>query len=105
MSMEKLLYEQRIKELERELQNAVNTVSKYKKEQEEFIHIASHDLQAPLRKLSTFVERLTYKFKEVPGEEVKSYIDRIIGTVTNMRSLIDDLSALSAITEENHDFL
>ena len=105
MSMEKLLYEQRIKELEKELQNAVDSVSKYKKEQEEFVHIASHDLQAPLRKLSTFVERLTYKFKDVSGEEVKSYTERILATITNMRSLIDDLSALSEISGENHNFL
>ncbi|MDB5199605.1 MAG: hypothetical protein JWO92_1568 [Chitinophagaceae bacterium] len=102
--MEKLLYEERIKHLETELQKATETLTEYKKQQEEFILMASHDLQAPLRKLSTFVERLIFKFKEASGEEAKSYIDRIQLTVKSMRAMIDSLAALSNITEAEDDF-
>lgn len=103
MSTEKLLPEERIKQLEAELQNANNTLHNYKKEQEEFILIASHDLQAPLRKLSTFVERLTNKCKDLP-EEAKTYTERILSTVTNMRSLIDGLASLADVTEGTRNF-
>ena len=98
MSAEKLLYEERIRQLETELQKTTDALNRYKKEQEEFILIASHDLQAPLRKLSTFVERLTTKTKDLPGE-VQNYFERIQAAVTNMRSLIDELAVLSEVTE------
>lgn len=104
MSSENLLYEQRIKQLETELQKAIATSNECKKEHDEFIYIAAHDLQAPLRQLSTFVERLTNKLKEDPGEEVKSYVRRIVSTVTDMQSLINSLVDLSTITETTHVF-
>ena len=103
MSTENLLPEERIKQLEKELEKTTDTLNNYKREQEEFILIASHDLQAPLRKLSTFVERLTNKFKELP-EEAKTYTERIQSAVTNMRSLIDGLSSLSEVTEGTGKF-
>ncbi len=103
MSTENLLYEQRIKNLETELQKATNTLNEYKKEYEEFILIASHDLQAPLRKLSTFIEKLTDKCKDA-SEEAKPYIDRIQSSLANMRSMVDSLSTLSAVTETKQDF-
>jgi light-regulated signal transduction histidine kinase (bacteriophytochrome) len=103
MSTEKLLYEERIMQLETELQKNTDALNRYKKEQEEFILIASHDLQAPLRKLSTFVERLTTKIKDLPGE-AKSYAERIQAAVTNMRSLVDGLGTLSEVTETTNNF-
>lgn len=96
-------YEEKINHLETELQKATDTLLNCKKEQEEFILIASHDLQAPLRKLSTFVERLTNKIKDLP-DEARTYTERIQIAVTNMRSLIDGLAALSEVTELGRKF-
>jgi signal transduction histidine kinase len=90
-------YEERIKWLE-----TTNTLNNYKKAQEEFILIASHDLQAPLRKLSTFIERLSAKFTGLP-EEAKIYTERIQSTAANMRSIINDLASLSYISEGGND--
>ena len=103
MSTEKLLYEERIRDLEKELQTTTDTLKNYKKEYDEFILIASHDLQAPLRKLSTFVERLTNKFKDLP-EEAKIYSERIQSAVTSMRCLIEGLATLSEVTEAEKKF-
>ncbi len=104
MSTDKLFYEQRIKNLEKELQEATNTLTVYKKEYDDFILIASHDLQAPLRKVSTFIEKLTGKFQDTQVQEAKPYIDRIQASLTNMRSMIDSLSELSAVTETKQGF-
>lgn len=103
MSPEKLLYEERIRLLEEQLQNTTDTLNNYKKIHNDFILIASHDLQAPLRKLSTFVERLNSKFKDLP-EEAKTYSERIQSAVISMRSLIDGLSSLSEVTEAEKSF-
>ena len=95
MNEEKLLYEKRISQLEVELQKAIYKKNQYKKEQEEFFHLASHDLQAPLRKLSTFVEKLTYKLKDLRQQEANFYIERIQSTLVVMREIIDNLSVIS----------
>src|SRR6266496_4859145 len=66
------------------------------KEYAEFIDIAVHDLDAPLRKLNFLVGMLTNKL--AAEEEAQSYIERIENCVYDMRSLIDDLSVLAGIT-------
>lgn len=105
MNTEKLLYEERILELEKKLLPSIEALAQCQKENEEFIHIASHDLQAPLRKLSTFIERLTLKSREDLGEEALIYIEKINRTVAGMRSMIDDLSLLSDIGSADPDFI
>lgn len=105
MSSETSLYEKRILELEKKLQQSIYDLNRSKKENEEFIHIASHDLQAPLRKLSSFVERLTHKSRDVLTEDMQLYLDKIESTVTAMRSLIDDLSVISGISTANVEFV
>lgn len=76
----------------------------YKKEYTEFINLATHDLDAPLRKLSTLVSMLTNKLK--PGlqdTDALRYIERIESSVADMRSLIDDMAMLSRIISEGED--
>jgi light-regulated signal transduction histidine kinase (bacteriophytochrome) len=75
----------------------------YKKNYAEFIDIAVHDLQAPLRKLSVLIDRLTTKYTEVSQSDgqVQEWITRINGCITNMRSLIDGLSELSDVTPDS----
>jgi signal transduction histidine kinase len=90
------------------MENTTNTVSgqasslgSFKKEYSEFIHLATHDLDAPLRKLSTLVGMLTKKLK--PGfddGDALGYIDRIESCVADMRSLIDSMSTLSQVTSD-----
>jgi signal transduction histidine kinase len=104
MESQELLCEERIKQAETELRNARDLVNYYKKEHENFIMIASHDLQAPLRKLSTFVERLIYKFKEAKGNEVNVYVERIQSTLAGMRKMIDSLSVFSYASESKPGF-
>lgn len=103
MTTENSLYEQRIKDLEKKLQQTTNDLDGCKKEKDEFIYIASHDLKAPLRKLTTFTERLIEKSGEQLSEEAISYLQRIEKNVSSMQSLIDGLSELSEI-ETNLNF-
>lgn len=102
MRAENGLIEQRIIQLEKELKQASEDLHGCKKEKEEFIFNASHDLKAPLRKLTTFTERLIRVAGQDLNEDALSCIDRIRKNVISMQSLIDDLSKLSEI--EAKDF-
>jgi signal transduction histidine kinase len=97
MSRENLLYEQRITELEKKLQQTANDLVSCKKEKDEFIYLASHDLKAPLRKVMTFTERLLRQAANELNNDAFSCIERIQKNILSMQSLIDDLSAFSEI--------
>jgi hypothetical protein len=61
----------------------------------DFIGAAAHDLQAPLRKLSIFVERAFTKNENNFDENAKEYIARIESCIAEMKSLINGLLVLA----------
>jgi light-regulated signal transduction histidine kinase (bacteriophytochrome) len=67
----------------------------------EFIDIAAHDLDAPLRKLSVLIERVTADIKN--DESLQPYINRIFGCIQDMRGIIDGLALLSRTITETAD--
>ena len=80
---------------ERNLESIVNDLNRSNKDLEEFAYIASHDLQEPLRKLSTFSERLVTRYSAELSPEGKKYTERILGATENMRILIENLLEFS----------
>jgi light-regulated signal transduction histidine kinase (bacteriophytochrome) len=104
MSIKKLSYDEKIQELENQLIQSASDLEQCQKENEEFIYIASHDLKAPLRKISTFASRLSEKAGNSLNEEGFSYLQRILSNVSQMQFLIDDLSALADI-EKDPEFI
>jgi light-regulated signal transduction histidine kinase (bacteriophytochrome) len=74
------------------------------REQKRFVHIVVHDLDAPLRKLSSFVDRFVSKYKNVEDESLKTYVNRIENSVGELRSLIDSLQHLSNISIDYLEF-
>ena len=74
------------------------SVSDFEKEYADFIDLAVHDLDAPLRKLTLLVGMLTSKL--LADTDMQTYIERIGNCIGDMRSLIDDLSVLGKITSD-----
>ncbi len=87
------LIEERNKELEKTV-----------KELTEFNHVASHDLQEPLRKIQTFISRIEDKEVENLSENGKTYFERIKNAASRMRILIDDLLQYSRTSRTKNDF-
>ncbi len=65
------------------------------KELESFNRVASHDLQEPLRKIQTFISRISEKEAFTLSETGKEYFEKIIASAIRMRKLIDDLLLFS----------
>lgn len=97
--------EQQIKELNHKLLQNIERLESANKELDRFAFMASHDLQEPLRKIITFSDRLSSKYKDKLGEDGDMYIDRIQTSAERMRVLIKDILALSKIVANKDSFV
>ena len=73
-------------------------------ELQEFAHIASHDLQEPLRKVTGFGSRLQDKYSDKIDERGQDYINRMMNAASRMQSLIDGLLDYSRVTTKGKAF-
>ncbi len=69
-----------------------------------FNHVASHDLQEPLRKIQTFISRIETSDLENLSERGKDYFKRIVSAANRMQVLIDDLLMFSRTNKANKVF-
>ena len=61
----------------------------------QFAHVASHDLQEPLRKLMQFTEYLVDDCGDEMSEDGRYFVDVISSSAERMRQLVQDILALS----------
>jgi signal transduction histidine kinase len=61
------------------------------KELESFSYSVSHDLRAPVRHISSFVDILNNEYKNSLPDNAKHYLDRVSNSARQMGILIDDL--------------
>ena len=91
-----------LKEYEKTLEKKVAELNRSNLELEEFAYVASHDMQEPLRKISTFAQRLQSKYQLNINEDAVNDIQRIMASTDNMRNLIDNLLEFSRLGQNNY---
>lgn len=87
----------------KELAEANSNLQKSNAELAQFAYIASHDLQEPLRKISTFSQMLEHSLGEV-NETTKNYLTKINNSTARMAKLIKDLLGYSQLGNEDEIF-
>lgn len=87
----------------RELAEANKTLAQNNQELEQFAYITSHDLQEPLRKVSTFTGMLKSSLGEV-DERSKTYLSKIEASSARMSQLIRDVLDFSQLSKKREIF-
>ncbi|MGI8960121.1 MAG: ATP-binding protein [Bryobacteraceae bacterium] len=98
---ELLLATRRAEEISAELAQSNAALLKANEELDEFAYAASHDLQEPLRTMSTYAQLLARRYQAQLDANGLLFLDNIVESSSRMQALISDLLSLSQ-TQGSH---
>lgn len=94
---ESKLSEIRLKELNENIQIHAKELAVSNAELEQFAYVASHDLQEPLRMVTSFLTLLEKKYGHIIDDKGKKYIGFAVDGAKRMRQIILDLLEFSRV--------
>ncbi len=86
------------------LEQAIEKLEISNRELEQFAYVASHDLQEPLRMVSSFAQLLEKRYKGELDDDADDFIGFIVEGAKRMKDLIDDLLTFSRLSTASREF-
>lgn len=92
------------KRVEQDLERSLVHVTQSNENLQQFAYVVSHDLQAPLRNINSFIELLEKEAAQKLSDDERQYLDFISKGASHMQSLVKDVLRLSKVGTSKEAF-
>jgi len=92
------------KQAQKKLERAMKDIKRSNRDLEQFAYVAAHDLQEPLRMVSSYTQLLAKRYEDALDKDANDFIHYTVDGCNRMRGLLESLLTLSRVGRRGKPF-